>query len=140
MQNFQREIKDPFASKENIAAFIAEQKEYQQKPYKKPGFRWPHLDMFKKTQETPNADPSRQTIFQQRAIPDGVPLEGHAKHATKYGYRTQTLITIPFEELDKPMARIDRRPNALFISVDDWNDWVGCLGLGQAQTPNRPVK
>ena len=27
-------------------------------------------------------------------------------------------------------------PNVLFISVDDWNDWVGCLGHKQAQTPN----
>lgn len=53
MQDFQREIKDPFASKENIAAFIAEQKEYQHKPYKKAGFRWPHLDMFEATQDAP---------------------------------------------------------------------------------------
>jgi len=49
MHDFQREIKDPFASKENIATFIAEQQEYLNKPYKKPGFRWPHLDMFKKS-------------------------------------------------------------------------------------------
>lgn len=27
------------------------------------------------------------------------------------------------------------RPNVLFIAVDDWNDWVGCLGHGQAITP-----
>ena len=36
-------------------------------------------------------------------------------------------------------AQIDdsgRRPNVLFISVDDWNDWVGCLGHKQAITPN----
>ncbi len=51
MQDFQREIKDPFASRENIATFIAEQKEYQSKPYKRPGFRWPHLDLFERTQE-----------------------------------------------------------------------------------------
>jgi len=51
MQQFQHEIKDPFASKENIATFIAEQKEYVNKPYKKSGFRWPHLDMFKSAQE-----------------------------------------------------------------------------------------
>ena len=29
-----------------------------------------------------------------------------------------------------------QRPNVLFVSVDDWNDWVGCLGNQQAQTPN----
>ena len=71
MLDFQREIKDPFASNENIATFIDEQKEYQQKPYKKPGFRWPHLDMFEKAQKAPDAAPSRQDIFRQRAIPDG---------------------------------------------------------------------
>ncbi|WP_442505415.1 sulfatase family protein [Novipirellula sp. SH528] len=46
MQDFQQEIKDPFANKENVATFIAEQKEYLHKPYKKAGFRWPHLTMF----------------------------------------------------------------------------------------------
>jgi arylsulfatase A-like enzyme len=31
----------------------------------------------------------------------------------------------------------DRKPNILFISVDDLNDWVGCLGgHPQARTPN----
>lgn len=28
------------------------------------------------------------------------------------------------------------RPNVLFISVDDWNDWVGAYGGNQANTPN----
>lgn len=28
------------------------------------------------------------------------------------------------------------RPNVLFIAVDDWNDWLGCLGYAQAITPN----
>ncbi len=28
------------------------------------------------------------------------------------------------------------KPNVLFISVDDWNDWVGCFGGNQAKTPN----
>jgi arylsulfatase A-like enzyme len=51
MQEFQQEIKDPFASSQNIATFIAEQKEYLHKPYKNPSFRWPHLDMFKSAQE-----------------------------------------------------------------------------------------
>ena len=31
----------------------------------------------------------------------------------------------------------DGKPNVLFISVDDLNDWVGCLGgHPQAKTPN----
>ncbi|MEX0601662.1 MAG: sulfatase-like hydrolase/transferase, partial [Rhodothermales bacterium] len=29
------------------------------------------------------------------------------------------------------------RPNVLFISIDDWNDWLGALGTHpQVQTPN----
>lgn len=51
MQDFQRQIKDPFASSENIATFIAEQKEYQEKRYRTSEFRWPHLDLFKRAQE-----------------------------------------------------------------------------------------
>ena len=36
-----------------------------------------------------------------------------------------------------PMVQADlSKPNVLFIAVDDWNDWVGCLGNEQAQTPN----
>lgn len=27
-------------------------------------------------------------------------------------------------------------PNVLFISVDDMNDWVGCLGSDRVPTPN----
>ena len=92
MQDFQHQIKDPFASRENIATFIAEQKEYQGKPYRKPGFRWPHLDMFEKAQEIAEAEISKQVIFQQQDIPEGVPLEGHAKGATKYGYRIPSLL------------------------------------------------
>ena len=33
-------------------------------------------------------------------------------------------------------ALAQNRPNVVFIMVDDWNDWVGCLGHKQAQTPN----
>ena len=51
MRAFQRRIKDPFADQTNLDAFIAEQKEYQKKPYRKAAFRWPHLDMFEKVQE-----------------------------------------------------------------------------------------
>ncbi len=50
MKDFQREIKDPFADAENVATFIAEQKEYQSKPYKTPSFRWPHLSLFENAQ------------------------------------------------------------------------------------------
>ena len=51
MQRFQNRIKDPFAKVNNIKTFLTEQKEYQTKPYRKKGFRWPHLDMFAKAQK-----------------------------------------------------------------------------------------
>ena len=54
MRAFQHEIKDPFVDKANIATFIAEQKEYLNRPYKRPNFVWPHLALFKKAQETGN--------------------------------------------------------------------------------------
>ena len=32
---------------------------------------------------------------------------------------------------------VDERPNVLFISIDDLNDWIGCMGgHPQAVTPN----
>lgn len=74
MQDFQHEIKDPFADKANIATFIAEQKEYLNKPYKKPGFRWPHLDMFKRAQEVTETE-----CAQQRS--DDMPKSSPVLHA-----------------------------------------------------------
>lgn len=52
MHEFQQQINDPFADPKNIETFIAEQKEYQQKRYKKPGFRWPHLDLFEQASQS----------------------------------------------------------------------------------------
>ena len=38
---------------------------------------------------------------------------------------------------DAPGAAAMKRPNVLFIAIDDLNDWVGCLGgHPQAKTPN----
>lgn len=92
MRDFQRSIKDPFADPKNIAQFLAEQKEYQHKPYKRPGFQWPHLKMVALAQEGPDWKPARQIVFRQRTIPDGVPRRGHAKDTTEYGYRIPSLL------------------------------------------------
>ncbi|MFK8112526.1 MAG: sulfatase-like hydrolase/transferase [Rubripirellula sp.] len=44
-----------------------------------------------------------------------------------------TLICLPSVYADDPLGK----PNVLFISVDDLNDWIGCLGgHPQAKTPN----
>jgi arylsulfatase A-like enzyme len=40
------------------------------------------------------------------------------------------------EAAAKPHLDETARFNVLFIAADDWNDWVGCLGDGQAQTPH----
>src|SRR5690348_1731043 len=43
------------------------------------------------------------------------------------------LILVPFTHAQTN----PRRPNVLFIAIDDLNDWVGCLaGHPQAKTPN----
>ncbi len=52
MRKFQRDIKDPFADKDNLATFLAEQKEHLTKSYRKAGFRWSHLDIFKGRSES----------------------------------------------------------------------------------------
>ncbi len=57
MRHFQNQIDDPFVDPKNLWAFIAEQKEYQQKPYKISGFRWPHLELFGKSLE-----PDRESL------------------------------------------------------------------------------
>ena len=48
---------------------------------------------------------------------------------------------LPLPKLGKPLTPTKQpkrdRPNVLFITVDDLNDWVGCLGGNpDAQTPN----
>jgi N-sulfoglucosamine sulfohydrolase len=46
MQDYQRKIGDPFVEPANVERFIEEQREHLEIPYKRPDFRWPHLDMF----------------------------------------------------------------------------------------------
>jgi len=44
------------------------------------------------------------------------------------------LLVMPF---GKALADDTRKPNALFISVDDLKDWAGCLrDIFQTRTPN----
>ena len=50
MRDFQARIGDPFLQPSNLDQFIAEQKEYQSKTYKRADFRWPHLQMFEAAQ------------------------------------------------------------------------------------------
>ncbi len=46
-----------------------------------------------------------------------------------------TVCTLSFASLAS--AQDPKKPNILFISIDDQNDWIGCLnGHPQAQTPN----
>lgn len=70
MRDFQLEINDPFVRPENIETFIAEQKEYATKRYKRPDFRWPHLKMFQRMQDESAIGPSREstTPLQQLSV------------------------------------------------------------------------
>ena len=40
------------------------------------------------------------------------------------------LMVVAYASIFAPVASADdgRKPNVLFISVDDLNDWIGCLG------------
>ena len=46
------------------------------------------------------------------------------------------LISAAFWFLAAAHCIAKEQPNVLFISVDDWNDWVGAHGGNQAKTPN----
>ncbi len=47
------------------------------------------------------------------------------------------VLALAFACLTWPTLQAGERPNVLFISVDDLNDWIGCLGgHPQAKTPN----
>ena len=50
--------------------------------------------------------------------------------------RTLLLLTTLCAVLANPHLTAATKPNVLFISVDDWNDWVGAYGDNQAKTPN----
>ena len=61
------------------------------------------------------------------------------KYKSSFGQKLQVLrfsILIVFLGLVTSCRESPQSPNVLFISVDDWNDWVGCLGHKQARTPN----
>ncbi|MDA0347353.1 MAG: sulfatase [Verrucomicrobia bacterium] len=47
-----------------------------------------------------------------------------------------SLISPLFVSATDKMDGTSRSPNVLFISVDDMNDWVGCLGSDRVPTPN----
>jgi len=52
MRAFQKEINDPFLDRENMDTFQNEQMEHRSINYRrKQGFRWPHLDIFRKSNE-----------------------------------------------------------------------------------------
>ena len=59
--------------------------------------------------------------------------ETHAPALKKLRRQLETQL----QASDDPRARKQNRPNVLFISVDDLNDWIGVLGgHPQARTPN----
>jgi len=75
-----------------------------------------------------------------------VPKRGSREvtHVNHYCYRVVFPVLFVFGPLvvslhaqDKGLDAAGRRPNVLFVAIDDLNDWVGCLGgHPQARTPN----
>ena len=70
----------------------------------RPKAGWQHLKHL--------APAKAQIIFQQRDIPADVVLAGHAKDATKYGYRTLTLTQLPLTELMETVSDRDAHTSA----------------------------
>ncbi|MCK5000018.1 MAG: sulfatase [Anaerohalosphaera sp.] len=49
---------------------------------------------------------------------------------------TASLTVAPRLPIFAASTRPKKRPNVLFLAVDDWNDWVGGMGHNMAKTPN----
>ena len=64
----------------------------------------------------------------------------HSSHPHTYKHtimRYFTFILIFFLYCSCGRKQAHEQPNVLFIAVDDWNDWVGCLdGKKEVMTPN----
>ena len=69
-------------------------------------------------------------------------IESLIRHLLSQDGMRRSLLLVPLLLVCLPqvVAALDQgdkpTPNVLFIAVDDWNDWVGCLGHKQAITPN----
>jgi len=59
------------------------------------------------------------------------------KISGRYGSIAWKVLVLALTSFGGASAEDVQRPNVLFISVDDLNDWTGCLGgHPQAMTPN----
>jgi arylsulfatase A-like enzyme len=75
------------------------------------------------------ADSDRNIVFRQRPIPEGVPLEGHAKDAKMYGYRIPSLLVtrkgsiLAFSE--RRLGLHDHAQNDIVLkrSIDNGKTW-----------------
>src|ERR1051325_6470142 len=63
-------------------------------------------------------------------------MRRHGHQHSRMSRQVRILLTISLFLLSG-VARAGERPNVLFISIDDLNDWVGCLHTHpQVKTPN----
>ncbi|MEO1013195.1 MAG: sulfatase [Bacteroidota bacterium] len=91
--------------------------------------------------------PSRAISAPRQHIPatfgrQGLPFSStHTNpHRTFFWFSAVLLCGLLFQSCTEKQTRItekDKKPNVLFIAIDDLNDWVGCLkGHPQVKTPN----
>lgn len=64
-------------------------------------------------------------------------VDSGAKAGKRYRYSVTAVNTVGLESNATSANANAKRPNVLFISIDDLNDWVGCLeGHPQVKTPH----
>jgi sialidase-1 len=91
LELWQQQTGDRLADPKLLAKLTAEVEHCLEKNIRVPEGGWKYLEYLAPDQAA-DAD---QSIFQHRSIPAGVPLEGHAKDATQYAYRTPSLLVTP---------------------------------------------
>jgi arylsulfatase A-like enzyme len=84
LKDWQRDTADPIADPAKLQQLMTENDAVFKAGQKSPKGGWQYLNYL--------APDSSAVIFQQRPIPEGVPLEGHAAGATKFGYRIPSLL------------------------------------------------
>ena len=79
LKRWQTKTRDPLADPAKLRMLLEENETVVEAGRRSPKGGWQYRKYL--------APDSEQIIFRQRDIPEGVPLEGHAKDATMYGYR-----------------------------------------------------
>lgn len=121
LKRWQAKTDDPLADPEKLQLLMKENDAVSKAKRRSPAKGWQYLKYL--------APDSEQSIFRQRDIPAGVPRKGHAKNATKFGYRIPSLLVtkrgsiLAFSE--RRLGLHDHAQNDIVLkrSTDDGKTW-----------------